>query len=287
MPTNPTFSQFKKDGAINVPAARRVGHSLTQKFQSMTKGAAALEATDKTVLAGATINAACTIAVAAGATGAFAVIASGPFAAGALGAVGLLLAARNTYSNRESAHKTLQPYVWSYIDDETPKMIDNSSRNDVGAAAMSLICDGQAQQKLADSKFQSAEKAFNEFWNDYQKASKALDMLTGKTRQQKEKMEPVLIAAYRNNDYRKKALEKAFAQGGAAYDFMRRLIHLGNYMQAPTVVGKAMQKDMTPLDDLAVKVQGVRDVRTKLATISSRIISDNKTYDEVVEIIGG
>lgn len=287
MPRNTTFGKFKDSGAISVTTRRRVGHSLTQKFKSMTKREGAWEAADKAALAGGTISASCTIACAAGATGAFAVAASGPFAAGALGVVGLFLAAKSTYSNRDKAHNTLQPYVWSYIDDEAPKLIIDPIRSDVGAAAMSLICDGQAQRKLADGKYRAKENAFNDFWNEYQKKSMALNALSGKTRQQMERMESILVAAYRNNESRQKLLEKAFTPSGAAHEFMRRLIHFGNYMQAATVVGKVMQKDTAALEDLAVTVPSVRDVRDKLEAISDRISRDDSTYEHVEKIMVG
>ena len=287
MPRNTTFGKFKDSGAISVTTRRRVGHSLSQKFKSMTKREGSWEAADKAALAAGTISSSCTIACAVGATGAFAVAASGPFAAGALGAVGLFLAAKNTISNRDTAHNTLQPYVWSYIDDEAPKLIVDSIRSDIGTAAMCLICDGQAQQKLADGKFREKEHAFNDFWNEYQKKSMALNALHGKTRQQMEKMEKILIAAYRNNESRQKLLEKAFAPSGAAHEYMRRLIHFGTYMQAATVVGKVMQKDTTALEDLAVTVPNVREVRVKLAAISDRISTDDSTYEQVEKIMEG
>jgi hypothetical protein len=243
---------------------------------------------DQTVLAVGTISASCTIACAAAATGAFAVAASGPIAAGALGAVGLFLAAKSTYSNRESAHDALQPHVWSYIDDVAPKkLINPENADDVSAAAMSLISDGVPQMKLMDSKFQTAENAFNDFWRSYQESSRALTHLSTRTKPQIERMERILIAAYNNNRKRNKILENAFNPGGAVYDFMRRLMHFGNYMQAPIVVGKVMQKDHTPLIDLAQTVPTISDVRNKLATISDRIEKDDATYKIVQEIMEG
>jgi hypothetical protein len=285
MPENTTFSPFKTPGSTNVSMTRRVRHSLSQKFQSMTRGESALEAADKVALVGGTISASCTIACAVGAAGAFAVTASGPIAAGALGAVGLFLAAESTYSNRESAHNALQPHVWSYIDDEAPKSINDGNAKDVGAAAMSLI--SEPQMKLRDGKFQTAENAFNDFWRSYQESSRALTHLSTRTKPQIERMERILIAAYNNNRKRNKILENAFNPGGAVYDFMRRLMHFGNYMQAPIVVGKVMQKDHTPLIDLAQTVPTISDVRNKLATISDRIEKDDATYKIVQEIMEG
>lgn len=287
MPTNPTFSKFKSAGNISVSAPRRVGHSLTQKLQSLTSSEAGWEAGDKAALAGGTISASCTIAVAAGATGAFAVAASGPFAAGALGAIGLFLAAKSTYSNREAAHSVLMPYVWSYVDDEAPEAINATNRDDLGAAAMSLISDGQAQQKLMDSKFKAAEQSFNSFWNDYDVGSRAISRISkmSKNQMKRKEVEGMVNVAGRNLVYRQKLLDKALAPSGAAFEFMRRLAHFGNYMQAATVVGKVMQKDLTPLQDLAINVPEVRGVREKLGTISARIIADDAVYQLVEEVL--
>jgi len=285
MPENTTFSPFKTPGSTNVSMTRRVGHSLSQKFQSMTRGESALEAADKVALVGGTISASCTIACAVGAAGAFAVTASGPIAAGALGAVGLFLAAESTYSNRESAHNALQPHVWSYIDDEAPKSINDGNAKDVGAAAISLISDGKPQIKLMDGKFQTAENAFNVFWKSYQENSSALSALGKRDRAHVEISLPLCRIACQEDEMRSKILENAFNPEGAAYNFIRRLIHFGNYMQAPIVAGKVMQKDDTPLIDLATTVPAVNDVRNKLAIISKRIEKDEATYKMVEEII--
>ena len=132
-----------------------------------------------------------------------------------------------------------------------------------------------------------AENAFNDFWRSYQESSRALNHLSTRTKTQIERMERILIAAYQINKKRNKILENAFIQGGAVYDYMRRLMHFGNYMQAPIVVGKVMQKDHTPLIDLAPTVPTINDVRKKLATISDRIQKDDVTYKIVQEIIEG
>lgn len=287
MPANASFSQFKTPGSTGVSTGRRIYGSLSQKFKSMTTSDAALEAADKAALAGGTTSAACTIACAAGATGAFAVAASGPIAAGALGAIGLVLAAKSTYSKRDDDHNALQPYVWSYIDNTIPKQMTDANRQDVGAAAMSLICDGQSQQKLSDIKFRNAESAFNAFWKEYQVKSRALNALSTKNKEQMKRMDAVLIAAYNNEKSRLKILSSAFSPNGAAYEFMRRLVHCGNYLQAPTVVGMVMQKDRSRLQDLKNKVPKVNEVRDALATISDRLQRDETTYLKVQEIITG
>ncbi|MFT5558440.1 MAG: hypothetical protein ACI9RZ_000902 [Sphingobacteriales bacterium] len=56
-------------------------------------------------------------------------------------------------------------------------------------------------------------------------------------------------------------------------------------MQAATVVGKVIQKDYTPLPDLALINQLVKDTRTKFTEILTRIIRDEATYKIVEEIM--
>jgi hypothetical protein len=281
MPVNATFGGFKKVGSVSVSNPRRVMHSLSNKWKGITTSGKMLEGVDKLTLAAGTTNAACTIACAAGVTGAFAVIASGPFAAGAIGVVGLILAAKNAYSNREAAHNALMPHVWSYIDDVPPLAITDSNKDDLGAASLSLISDGQPQQKLMELKFQEKEQEFNRFWTEYERLSYPHMMF----REKNMKGELFIVGIWRNEDARLKCLQKAMEKGGAAYEFMRRLNHLGNYLQAATVFGKIIQKDKTPLDDLAASVASVNDVRKQLKMMSDRIESDNKAMDEVSKLL--
>lgn len=279
MPSIATFSAFKDPDAISVSRPRRVYHSAKHKMLS-SKGSAAGEVIDKVAVSGATVNAACTIAVAAGATGAFAVAASGPIAAGALGVVGIILAAKASYSNRDAAHKKLMPHVWSYIDDEAPEPITEGNKKDVAAAALSLISDGQPQMRLKDSKLNEREKAFVSFWTKYQKVS-----ISHASYNHGMKGELVMIAVYRNEPERQKLLDKALASGGAIYEYMRRLGHLANYMQAPMVFGKVMQGDASPLQDFAKTVTRVQETRNELKQMSERIASDDRAFEAVQRVI--
>jgi hypothetical protein len=283
MPSNETFRHFKQPGKITVSNFRRVAHSANQKRKSFRGdvSGSAWEGTSEIALASATVNAACTIAVAAGAAGAFAVVASGPVAAGALGVVGIMLAAKSTYSNRESAHKELMPYVWSYIDDVAPlNTLSEANRKKAGAAALSLISDGQPQMKLMDSKFKQREKDFNAYWTKYEGLSQAHALFS-----QGMKAEKVMIAVYNSESARVKHIEKAFNRNGAVYEFMRRLGHMANYMQAPAIFGMVMQKDSTPLKDFGLTVTAVNQVRTALNTQTERMASDEKAYEAVKRVI--
>lgn len=286
MPINPKFNTFKKPGAIKVSVARKATHSLIQKMRSWTAGDAAMDVTDQVAIAASTASASCTIACAGGAVGAFAVAASGPIAAGVLGCIGLMLAAKSTYSNREVAHNCLQPYVWSYIDDETPKHFEGDMEK-VGAAAMYLITNGAPQMKLMNSKFLEAEAVFNSWFKEYESTYKALNHLKDKSEVQMKLMEKILVSAYRSNEAREKSIRKAFSQNGEVYNFLRRLIHFGNYMQAASIAGMIMQKDTKPLPDLGKTISNVGETRRQLAIISARIVSDDKAFEKVMKIMEG
>lgn len=275
-----SFSDFKDPGKLFTWEGRRAAHSARDKLTS-TFGNSVGEVAEKTALAGATVNAACTVAVAAGAAGAFVAVASGPIAAGALGVVGLMLAAKSSYSNRESAHNKLMPYVWSYIDDVQPEPITEANSKKIGAAALSLISDGQPQQKLMNAKFRNREFDFNRFARKYEEVSVKHEMfLKGGPPIKKEYKDAVCTW----EDRRMQLLHKAYDQNGAVFEYMRRLGHMANYMQAPVVFGMIMQRQMSPLPDFAKNVPAVSQARASLKTFQERIRRHDKAYLEATRL---
>src|SRR4051812_11990334 len=112
MPANPDlFSKYKDPSKIKVSVFRKVGHSASNKFSAMTKKDVAMSVVDRANPAVTAVTVGVSIGIAAGSTAAFAVAMSGPGAGIALGIVGIALAAKAMYSNREAAHTAITPYM--------------------------------------------------------------------------------------------------------------------------------------------------------------------------------
>lgn len=236
MATNDYFSKFKEEGSgQNVPRTRRVGHSISNRFRAAGAGAAG----ETLAFAGGQLNAWGTVSGAA----ALAAAASAT-ATGVLGVAAIFQLVNGAYSNRSAAHRKLTPHVWSFIDDEPPKSMAGQT-NEIGAAAYRLIIDGQSQMTILETKLKKREKDFVTF----------LGKLSGPTMTRAEKV---------------KAYEKA-EKSGEVFEYMRRLNHYANYLQAFTVVTKAMQRDLTPLPDIGLMVQSVASTRTGLKRIAKNL----------------
>jgi hypothetical protein len=97
------------------------------------------------------------------ATGAFAAAVSGPQAAVVLGVIGVAMALKSAYSNRESSHKTLSKYVFNMVDDETPPAFTAETLKEGARAANYLLSEGQNQFELVSSKYQVASQRFTAY----------------------------------------------------------------------------------------------------------------------------
>jgi len=283
MAINATFSVYKDPDNIGVGKMRRIRHSLTQKIGSMGKGEAALEAVDKAALAAGVVSAGSAVAVGLGSTAAFAAAISGPQAAVTLTVIGAVMAAKGTYSNRDSAHKQLSPYVWSFIDDMAPREWGHAEKINVAGAAVALISDGQAQVKAIDSKLKQVEKVFNDWWNEYRKVSKYHYAYAGSNEFLGGRGGALGTLVLQNEAARFALLEKAYAKDGAVREYMRRLSHMANYLQAGAVFSRVLQTEngipSPPLGDFGSTNQLVKDTRVNLAKISERIVDDQKAAE--------
>jgi len=287
MTRNEVFGRFKDSKEISVGRMRRMKHSFTQKLQSMSKKELAVEVVDKGGLAAGVASAGASVAASAGATSAFVVAMSGPQAAVTLTVLSAALAAKSAYSDRESAHNALAPYVWSYIDDAPPKGWGKKEEPDVLGAAMSLISDGKAQISLVKSKFEERERAFNAWYKqEYLEASKFHVM--GCNAPRSIRPDGGLASTIRREEPRRQAaITSGEGDGGAVREYMRRLVHMGNYLQAGSVVSRVLRTvegvPSPPLRDFAQYNEGVTETRRTLAKIA-KIIQD---HDALVAGLAG
>jgi len=249
------FKKFNRKGFIRVSKTRKVGHSLSNKLRAKT-GRANLAADTTLNVAGA-VGTGAAVAVIAGAAsvGAAAALTGVGFAA-VVGILGIVKLGYDMTSNREGAHEKLSPYVFSFIERTQPIPLgDIRANKEAKGAAMSLIVDGYAQQKLQERKLEGRIRDFNGWVTEYNILSRS----------------PVTTA---NSEKRMKHITKGFNQNGAIWELLRRLNHKANYLQAYTICAKVFQNDTSPLEDIP-KGNGARYFRRYFREMGKLIDKDN------------
>lgn len=266
------FSKYKNPKNIKVSTFRKVMHSASNKVGSMSKKDAAVSLVEHTNTIAGTMAFGSTIAIAAGSTAAFAVAMTGPGAGIAMSVVGIVLLAKSMYSNREAAHDALTPHMFSLIDDAAPTPLpsDKPSSDKLGGAALSLITDGQAQVNIGQAKLATAEKAYNAFLAKY------VEIARYHERYKTDKQPGNKALVLENEPKRQELILNAEKQGGAIFDYMRRLVHYGNYLQVFELFGKTLKSDTTWTEQIAFGsyLATVQQTRTALATFLARMNSD-------------
>jgi hypothetical protein len=162
------------------------------------------------------------------ATAAGAVAAGGtPLIPAAAAVIGLGYLAYEAYTDREKHHINMAKHINSLIDDVPPKVNFYASNDanlikEVSGNATYLIRHGQNQIILLQQKFDEDFRKFKEFITVYFSAAEKCTTSHD------------FIKLHAMN-------ETAIKQGGPIFEFMRRLVHVGNYMQSPFILAHAAQ----------------------------------------------
>jgi hypothetical protein len=259
MPVN-KFSILRTElNGIRVSMTRRITHSASDWFRnqwsstsSPEKGLMLVEGLND----GAGMTATAITALGLGAVGAGAVIA-GPVTAGITGLIGLGYMAKGSYSNRDDAHFKLQSFVWNLVDDVPPKSIYTNDANLKEAAqhATYLMKEASNQYEYMGEKSAKTTRKFKATWKEYEKL---VGPLIGASWQQVEK--EMRIHRYLTADDSAKNLpnlqklafslnsakvsadelqKKHCAVGGDIFNFIRRIIKVGNYLQCANIISRA------------------------------------------------
>jgi len=299
MAENKTFTPLLDAEVSNL---RRVSSSFTNWFSSIGRDSFTAEnAFDRTMdMAGNASGAlglvagAATIAGSAVAGGAFLAACAGPQVAVTAGVVGIVVLAKQTYSNRESAHRALAPLIWNLVDSEAPSacggghvqsVVYTADQLNTGAsAALELLTDGQNQLKLLGEKLNAADakfKAFNQLILDDQKKLEILvnRLLVARTPAEvktlKEEFKKMKI---KNLEQWKTNAEP----GGAIFEYVRRLSHTGNYIQAPHLLALAMQERAFP-DSVVGKPQKDYFLGSPLAA-SREVLKNVDSFYKIMQV---
>lgn len=172
---------------------------------------------------------------------------------GILGIAAMIGLARSLYSNRDGAHKTLHPYVWSFLDDRVPRHIPksntgvnvNAELKKLGAAAYTLVTGGQRQAAEQVQKLKAVE---------------------GKV----EKLEKALLKAKTPTE-REALIRSASKQNGALFEFARRVEHMANYIQAGAVLRMIQFEEGGTLQDLDLLFPRSSDIKRRIGQFEKRI----------------
>ncbi|SIT00808.1 hypothetical protein [Insolitispirillum peregrinum] len=297
MTENPTFTPML--AKIEVSNVRRVSHSLTNWFQSIDRGSfSASNVTNQTL--GAFGNAsgslglvagAATLAGSAIASGAFLAACAGPQVAVTAGVAGIVMFAKSAYSNREQAHQTLSQYVWNLVDDQRPpKSLSTTQDLEKAAdAALTLLNDGQNQLKLLPKKLQAASTRIDEFHEFLRKAVADTNRLI--TEQNALSRSPV-AAQRKGGEIKKKSEEilkrfdTAMKPGGELFEYVRRLSHTGNYVQAPLVLAHSIKVSAEGNSPQAASVMDVDYFATSpLAQSRNVLMTYHKVYADFLTLL--
>ncbi len=230
---------------------RRVGHSASNYFSSIDRSSVSASGALSTVTnvggVAAGVGGAMAIqmtgaAIGGLATAGFLVAIAGPQVAVTAAVVGLALAAKDMYSNREAAHTAISEYVWSMIDDERPrKDIDTEERlKEAAEAALTLMNDGKNQIKLLGTKMKEAQLKFDECNHKFKVFHGQLLALRADKAQAK-RVAVQFVASIDGQIIALKAKaqalwDKEVKSGGAIFDYVRRCSHTANYLQAPGII---------------------------------------------------
>ncbi|MFM2069282.1 MAG: hypothetical protein RLZZ584_4191, partial [Pseudomonadota bacterium] len=248
------------------------------------------------------------------AASAFAATVGGPQIAVTAGVLGLASLAYDSYSNRDQRHTELAKYAWSLIDDVRPQFDILSDPMHLAAAAshaMYLMKEGENQYKIMGSKLEAAQKNFNAFWENYQSKRISPLILSGAIKnewrmeafmRQTEQEEQQYGKSLQHMDSLERRYEQlssehadlgkiyndglsewnnACAAGKPVFEFMRRLVHTGNYIQCPYIIHLATLDKLatgyprpqtsstaSTFDDILSSWDGAQHYRKVLAEIS-------------------
>jgi hypothetical protein len=152
----------------------------------------------------------------------------------------------------------LAPLVWNLVDNEAPSACGGGSVQSVvytadqlntgASAALELLTDGQNQLKLMGEKLNAADTKFKEFNNLILADQQRLAVLENRFKAARTPAErkSLLVEARKMRAKNIEQWKTNAESGGAIFEYVRRLSHTGNYIQAPHLLALAMQERAFP-----------------------------------------
>ena len=294
----PNVFTVLRTGGISVSRVRRVAHSAGDYLKNTIRNPFSSGATAATTVLSSVGNAAQVTqgvtgagVMIAGATSVFAhagfvVAVGGPQVAVAAAVVGLVVLARSAYSNRDAAHVALAPFVWNLVDYEAPTyQSPTAAQLDVAcSAAMTLLEDGKNQIGLMQTKLMASGTEFGTFCNSLDNKFGVFWQLLGdlnKTYNMHHlpNREARILWLRQNVNQAATAWLQLYATGtsagGAAYNYVRRVVHAGNYIQAGNLVALSMKMAYCAgassiKGDFFVGCQAATDARNRFADLAAQ-----------------
>ena len=303
------FSKWRKPEEIKRNSrSTRIGHSISNSFSTFSLRS---QVTDVDNVLSNTNNAAALTGIGLGVAG-LAVFGVAAGIAASMGIAGLVLGlaalAYQIYTmitNRDAKHEVLAGYVWTLLDDKEPEkkiwktpygglsravgVASLEEQHEVLMAANYLMKTADSQYKLMGDKLVKAKKGYDSFLTAYKALAANLsvtDLLVTESNSIKVNQAAPSADLKKAKDLIKK-LEKdwkdAEEEDGAIHEYMRRLVHIGNYLQCAALIdymtffnlNKSSQQvhannslDAPVLTDLLVKWIDAQSIRSDLLATS-------------------
>jgi len=265
------FSQYK-DGDLKLgwrAMHRKVGHGARDAFKVATKADMATAGVSTGANAATMMNTSASVAAIAGSSAKAVVAITSPIFGLASGLVTLGLLAYDTYSDREKRHLHMAKYLPSLIDSNLPEENFFTTNNQkviekVCADALYLLKEGPNQYQRMAGKFQLAYKKFVDFYTR--------NLITPK-----KEWAPQPIDDGEKEMFRSRWIESASRRDEVVWEYLRRLIHTGNYLQCGAVINHATFKKLGVKDDIGWQVEKdplrqipwAREVRKEMDIVSN------------------
>lgn len=252
------FSTWRDPSSIQRSGYMRFAHSIKNSFQTPTKTSTANLGVNMMGVGGVAMSVATFNGVAATVAASAAIAGSMGTAALILGVIALGYAIYTLHTNRDGDHEALTDYVWTLLDDREPikKIWKTSYSSHIGAfgdaatldqqhtvlkAAIGLLKTADSQYKLMGDKLKEATEGYKNFLVEYETLAEKLiitDVIVNefKSNASKETYSKELKDALALIVQLTEKWTAAEKEGGKIFEYMRRLIHVGNYLQCAALV---------------------------------------------------
>jgi hypothetical protein len=310
------FKTFLEPGAITINTwmPRRISHSVSDWFRAQmgyTWGDNAKAAAESALTSGVgTAGTAVALFTGLAATTVGAAIAA-PITASVAGIIGLGFMTKSACSNRDEAHNKLLPFVWNLIDAKGPGTSLYTSPDNLKKAAEQanyIITESSSQFKTMGTKLELKQNELNSMWIKYETLvaplvgqewvhlQRSMKRHRGRSAQRKLDYTQSILAQHA-------ILNSASVSGGeliiehskengAIWEYMRRLIKVGNYLQCADIVSFATYTHLqtSPSESEAGKDpflnwEFAKTIRANVLGMSDLVDSVELNYQEWVKFL--
>lgn len=220
-------------------------------------------------------------------------VALAPITGIVMGVVGLGYLGYSRYSNRDKYHKVLSQYTWSLIDDSPPEkqaFEGGEGQKEAHKAADQLCSQGGNQIALMSDKYNTRAAKYEEWFNKATDLYLEITILADGIYQSNLRQDTGKQKKYKDQLNKKasdfdKHVAKGIVKGGAVWEYIRRLAHMSNYLQAHHVFSVVLLDQVDGLtrdEKTATGADYFKDM-VWAKTIRERVKARSDGLDKMVE----